>query len=88
MAWRLQGSPDLLKKYDDIIQGQVEKVYIIEKVTENMKASDRKHYDPVITPTKCTTKLRIVYYAFTKARKGDKSLNECLYKGPNLLPNL
>ena len=92
LARRLQGNPDLLKKYDDIIQSQVEKG-IIEKVTitEDMKESDRKHYlphHPVITPTKRTTKVRIVYDASAKGRKGDKSLNECLYKGPNLLPDL
>ena len=61
LARRLQGNPDLLKKYDDIIQDQVEKG-IIEKVTENMKESDRKHYlshHPVITPTKRTTKIQI-----------------------------
>ena len=59
LARRLKGNPDLLKKYDDIIQGQVQKG-IIEKVTENMKESDRKHYllhHPVITPTKSTTKV-------------------------------
>ena len=86
----LQGNPNLLKKYDDIIQGQVERG-IIEKVTENMKESDRKHYlphHPMITPTKLTTKVRIVYDTSAKGRKGDKSLNVCLYKGPNLLPDL
>ena len=90
LARRLQGNPNLLKKYDDIIQGQVEKD-IFEKVTENMKENDRKHYlphHPVITPTKRTTKVRIVYDASAKERKGDESLNECLYKGPNLLPDL
>ena len=67
LARHLQGNPDLLKKYNDIIQGQVEKG-IIEKVkfTENMKESDRKHYlphHPMITQTTCTTKVRIVYDA-------------------------
>ena len=54
LARHLKENADLLKKYDDIIQGQVQKG-IIEKVTENMKESDRKHYlphHPVITPTK------------------------------------
>ena len=52
---------------------------------------ERKHYlphHPVVTPSKSTTKLRIVYDASTKAKKGDKSLNECLYRGPVLLPDL
>ena len=42
----------------------------------------------MITPTKGTTKVRIVYNASVKGRKGDKSLNECQYKGPNLLSDL
>ena len=52
LARRLQRNSDLLKKYNDIIQVQVEKG-INEKVTENMKESNRKHYlphHPVITP--------------------------------------
>ena len=56
-----------------------------------MKESEREHYSPhhpVITPTKGATKVWIVYDASAKARKGDKSLNKCLYKGPNLLPDL
>ena len=90
LARHFQGDQELLKKYDDILQGQVNKG-IIEKVTKNMKEGKRKHYlphHPVITPTKSTTKLRIVYDASAKARKGDRSLNECLYRGPVLLPDL
>ena len=45
-------------------------------------------HHPVVTPSKSTTKLRIVYDVSTKAKKGDKSLNECLYRGPVLLPDL
>ena len=39
-------------------------------------------------PSKSTTKLQIVYDASTKAKKGDRSLNECLHRGPVLLPDL
>ena len=57
LARHLQGNPDLLKKYDHVVQDQVENG-IIEKVTENVKESDRKYYlphHPVIIPTKSTT---------------------------------
>ena len=89
LAKRLLKDKELLVKYDDIISSQV-KLGIIEKVTVDKKV-ERKHYlphHPVIKPSKSTTKLRIVYDASTKAKKGDKSLNECLYRGPVLLPDL
>uniref|UniRef100_A8P6R6 DUF1758 domain-containing protein n=1 Tax=Brugia malayi TaxID=6279 RepID=A8P6R6_BRUMA len=48
------------------------------------------HYLPhheVLTPSKSTTKLRIVYDV-SAHHKGFKSLNEVLYRGPVMLPNL
>ena len=45
-------------------------------------------HHPVVTLSKSTTKLRLVYDTLTKAKRGDKSLNECLYRGPVLLPDL
>ena len=55
------------------------------------ESSSVKHYfphHPVLTPTKETTKLRIVYDGSSKPRKELKSLNECLHREPILLPNL
>ena len=77
---RIQGNPELLEKYDNIIKDELEKE-IIEKV------SDETHH-AVITPDRKTTKVRIVYDASTKAKKGCKSLNECLYRGPVILEDL
>ena len=57
------------------------KLFNAQKVT----GSNRLHYlpyHPVITPLKTTTKIRIVYDASVKAKKGMKSLDECLYRGP------
>ena len=77
-------------KYDEVISSQITQG-IIEKVTINTETTERRHYlphHPVMTPSKSTTKLRIVYDASIKAKKGDKSLNECLHRGPVLLPDL
>ena len=64
---------------------------VIEKVTSTSPEGLIKHYiphHPVITPSKNTTKVRIVYDASAKTKKENKSLNECLYRGPVMLPNL
>uniref|UniRef100_A0A914X9D3 Peptidase aspartic putative domain-containing protein n=1 Tax=Plectus sambesii TaxID=2011161 RepID=A0A914X9D3_9BILA len=87
---RLQEDQDLLIKYDEIIQDQLRKE-IVEKVGEDTKVGSIQHYlphHPAITPLKTTTKLRIVYDASAKSRKNFNSLNECLYRGPVLLPDL
>ena len=86
---RMKKKPELMKAYDTIIHDQLEKG-IIEKASET-SADGPKHYLPhhaVINPLKPTTKLRIVYDASAKARKENKSLNECLYRGPVLLNDL
>ena len=90
MGRHLQRNKDLLRRYDDVIQNQVRQG-IIEKVVDKVKEGNLKHYlshHPVLTPTKNTTKLRVVYDASLKAKKGDNSLNDCLYRGPVLLPDL
>ena len=90
LARRLQRDRNLLQKYDEVISSQAEQG-IVEKVTTDTRTSEPHHYlphHPVITPAKNTTKLRIVYDASAKIRKGEKSLNECLHRGPVLLPDL
>ena len=82
-------TPELIDKYDDIIQNQL-KLGVIEKVTSNRKDTT-KHYIPhhaVINPDKASTKVRVVYDASAKIKKGQKSLNECLYPGPTMLKDL
>ena len=76
---RMKNIAELLKQYDMIIQDQLDKG-IIEKV-ENTYTDNIKHYMPhhaVINPHKPNTKLRVVYDASSKAKKGNKSLNDCL----------
>jgi len=42
----------------------------------------------VLTPAKVTTKVRIVYDASAKSQKCLNSLNDCLFRGPAILPDL
>ena len=79
-----------MRKYDDGIQTQV-KQGIIERVLDITEGKNLKHYwshHPVLTPAKHTTKFRVVYDTPLKAKNGDNSLNDCLYCGPILLPDL
>ena len=88
---RLEKNPDLLEKYNNIIQEQIVKG-IIERVESSEEDNEnRKHYIPhhaVITPEKTTTKIRIVYDASAKIKRSAKSLNKCLYRGPVILEDL
>ena len=47
-------------------------------------------YSPscVITPQKTTTKIHIVYDGSVKTKRENKSLNECLLRGPVILEDL
>ena len=68
---RLEKNPDLLEKYNNIIQEQIAKG-IIERVESSKEDNEnRKHYIPhhaVITPEKTTAKIRIVYDASAKIK--------------------
>ena len=87
---RLMKHPDHLRKYNAVLQDQFEKG-IIEVVPEQDSGETLKHYIPhheVVTPEKTTTKLRIVFDASAKTRKANRSLNECLHRGPVILEDL
>ncbi|MCP3668269.1 MAG: hypothetical protein GY696_38240, partial [Gammaproteobacteria bacterium] len=86
---RYTADPALFKACNDVILDQVAKG-VIEVVPDESEILGLCHYIPhhaVITPGK-TTKTRIVYDASSKSRKGQKSLNECLLRGPVLVPDL
>ena len=87
---RLCIDSELLRRYNEIIVDQLNKG-IIEKVESQAPNRRKLHYiphHPVITPTKSTTKVRIVYDASAKTSKEKLSLNDCLYRGPILLEEL
>ncbi|XP_060605576.1 uncharacterized protein LOC132758080 [Ruditapes philippinarum] len=86
---RMKNNPDILTKYHNVIQDQLQKG-IIEEVKPN-KSNGTVHYlahHGVITPQKTTTKLRVVYDASAKTSKENNSLNDCLYRGPVMVHGL
>ena len=72
-----------------MIQDQL-RLGVIEKVKPG-PSDTIKHYIPhhaVVNPSKTTTKVRVVYDASAKTKQENKSLNDCLYRGPVLLQDL
>nr|CAD2156491.1 unnamed protein product [Meloidogyne enterolobii] len=80
---KLKKNPDLLDKYEEIINNDLERG-VIEKAER--KKGEIEHFLPH-HPVINTKKVRIVYDASAKMREG-KSLNECLYRGPIIMPDL
>lgn len=83
--------PDLLARYNDFIEQQFSKG-IIEKVLSGA-ATEGPHlhylpHQPVLTSSMTTTKLQVVYDVSFKHQLRDASLNDCLLRGPVLLPDL
>ena len=79
---KLQTDPELLRKYDAIMREQLERG-IIEAAER--KQGNLEHYlphHPVVTH-----KLRQVFDGSAHI-KGMKSLNQCLFRGPVILPEL
>ena len=74
----------VLKRYNNIFFNQME-LGIIEPVNENVSPGNCHYipHHPVIRDGKNTSKVRIVFDV--SAKSDDPSLNECLYKGPQLL---
>ncbi|MCP3664058.1 MAG: hypothetical protein GY696_16460 [Gammaproteobacteria bacterium] len=79
----------LLTACDDVIKQQLGQE-VIEEVPDEGVVVGPLHYLPhhaVVTPGK-TTKTRIVYDASARSKKENHSLNDCLYRGPILVPDL
>ena len=86
---KIKRQPELMQKYDNIIQEQVDRG-VIEKIDRFIQDGE-KHYlshHAIITPQKPTTKVRVVYDASAKSIEAHKSLNECLYRGPVMINDL
>ena len=85
----MKKDPELLKEYSNVIKQQQE-LGIIEQIAEE-PGHKSAHYLPhhaVVRPEKCTTKVRVVFDGSAKDGESMLSINECLEKGPNLVPHL
>ncbi|XP_028403419.1 uncharacterized protein LOC114526117 [Dendronephthya gigantea] len=88
---RLEKEPTLANEYDKIIQEQLNKNVIERVPNEETTSQSGVHYlphHPVIRKDRETTKVRIVYNGSAKQEDSALSLNDCLHKGPNLIPKL
>ena len=86
---RIAKNPEHLIKYDAVIQDQLH-MGIVEIVPDEESVNTLKHYTPhheIVTPEKTTTKIRIVFDASAKTKKGSQSLNENL-RGPIIREDL
>ena len=89
LAKRLSSDHDLLLQYNSVIQQQLQDG-VVEPCTSNMDGV-LHHYlphQPLVKPGRVTTKVRVVYDASAKVRRGANSLNDCLNREPVLLPDL
>lgn len=87
---RLKKNKELLRDYDNVIKDQV-KSGIIEALPENDDNQAHTHFLPhqgVIRTNRETTKLQVMFDESAKTNKSTASINECLEKGPNLVPHL
>ena len=85
---RLDGNRELLKHYDDIFQEQLQ-AGIIEEVHDEGECGNVTYlpHREVVKDQSVTTKVRIVFDASARL-KGQLCLNDILYKGPCLNPEL
>ena len=86
---RFKGNPKLFDQYNSVMMEQIERG-VLEKVTVKPPSV----VEAYTSPCRCTcrphvystTKLRVVYDASSKTV--GPSLNQCLYEGPSVLPEL
>ena len=74
---KLQREPDMIEKYDEIIQEQLKEGIVERVVEEPNEGVFYISHKPLKRETVTTTKLRIVFDASAKPSEESPSLNEC-----------
>lgn len=88
LKWKLFKNEWLLNDYEKIFNEQSGFGIVKEfKFNKNEINLYYMPYRPVIREDKSASKVRIVFDELLKD-KGAKSLNDCLFSGPNLNPNI
>ena len=86
---KLEKASELKKEYDDIINEQLVEG-VVEEAPEN-PTGDRVYYmphKPVVRQDATTTKVRMVFDASAKPNESAESINDCMFTGPPLQPQL
>ncbi len=79
-----------MKEYANVNKQQQD-LGIIERIAEKPGHDESAHYlshHAVVRREKSTTKVRVVFDGSAKKGESTFSINECLEKGPNLVPHL
>lgn len=85
---RFQSCEGLIGRYHEILKGHLSKGFIAKVSTRETESDQYAWYiphHPVFNPRK-PDKLRIVFDCAAKYR--DRSINDCLYQGPDTIANL
>ena len=82
---------DKQEQVNNAYKEQIDAGFAEEVPIEEIKTTNPVYYiptHPIYRPDRLTTKTRIVMNASAKCRSTGKSLNDCVYQGPSLLPDL
>ena len=81
---KVKKDPLIFAEYDRVMRDQLSAGILEPVVNVETKGKHYIPHHPVVRADAESTKVRVVYDASAKAKKAEKSLNECLHTGPSL----